>query len=220
MKIDCVADLHGHKPNLPGGDLLIIAGDLTSRHTIREFELFVQWLNTLDYAHKIIIGGNHDTPLVKEGASLFKWAKDCQYLLDEGTEIESVSDCNRLKIWGTPWTPWFHGVNPNCKAFMKSDHDLQKYFNLIPEGLDILITHGPMRHILDANYDGYACGSQALREAVDRARPRFHVFGHIHEQGNNQLMYKHEGLNTWCVNCSYVDENYKPVNSHYRIEIK
>ncbi len=31
MIIDCISDLHGFKPNLNGGDLLIIGGDLTAR---------------------------------------------------------------------------------------------------------------------------------------------------------------------------------------------
>lgn len=37
MKIDCIADLHGHKPELPGGDVLIIGGDLTARGTEPEY---------------------------------------------------------------------------------------------------------------------------------------------------------------------------------------
>ena len=31
MIIDCISDLHGFFPKLEGGDLLIIAGDLTAR---------------------------------------------------------------------------------------------------------------------------------------------------------------------------------------------
>ncbi len=31
MIIDCISDLHGYYPKLEGGDLLIVAGDLTAR---------------------------------------------------------------------------------------------------------------------------------------------------------------------------------------------
>jgi Icc-related predicted phosphoesterase len=33
MIIDCISDLHGAQPKLEGGDLLIVAGDLTARDT-------------------------------------------------------------------------------------------------------------------------------------------------------------------------------------------
>lgn len=36
MIIDCISDLHGYYPELGGGDLLIVAGDLTARDTPEE----------------------------------------------------------------------------------------------------------------------------------------------------------------------------------------
>ena len=59
--------------------------------------------------------------------------------------------------------------------------DRGKHWARIPEGLDILITHGPPFGILDG-----APGSQRhdgcpeLLEAVLEAKPMLHVFGHIH----------------------------------------
>ena len=40
MIIDCIADLHGHYPKLEGGDLLIVAGDLTAEHKYEELDYF------------------------------------------------------------------------------------------------------------------------------------------------------------------------------------
>jgi len=230
MIIDCIADLHGYEPELPGGDLLILAGDYTAAGKLTEWGNFFHWLNKQPYQKKILIAGNHDNLFesgfpknqkeaddLKDVIDFLDTDVDFEYLCDSGTEV--VTDSNRLKIWGTPWTPWFHGVNPKCKSFMKSESYIEKKFSLIPNNIDILITHGPMLHILDNNIDGYACGSKSLKDAIDRAKPRFHVFGHIHEQGNNQIMYNGTGSNTWCVNCSYVNEKYKPVYNYMRLEI-
>lgn len=49
MIIDCIADLHGHYPKLEGGDLLIVAGDLTARDTLDEHINFSQWLEKQYY---------------------------------------------------------------------------------------------------------------------------------------------------------------------------
>lgn len=230
MIIDCIADLHGFKPKLPGGDLLILAGDYTAKDTFLEWADFFKWVKQQQYTKKILIAGNHDNLLYtgfpkteKEAEELAelhdflvhqgKTIEDFEYLCDSGTEY------NGLKIWGTPWTPLFDGVNPKCTAFMRYENFLNDKFSQIPTGLDILITHGPMKYILDENIHGYPCGSLALRKHIDRAKPRFHVCGHIHEQGGNELMYKHIGINSWCINCSHVDENYKPLYTCIRIKV-
>ncbi len=226
MIIDCIADLHGFEPDLPGGDLLILAGDYTAAGKLTQWSQFFHWLKDQEYDKKIIIAGNHDnlfeTGFPKTQAEADDWREvvdfldidvDFEYLCDSGIEYKG------LKVWGTPWTPIFDGVNPKCKAFMGKESEIDQYFRMIPKDLDILITHGPMAHVLDQNIDGHTCGSFGLRHHIDRTAPRFHVCGHIHEQGGDRLMYKHQGPNTWCINCSYVDEKYKPVHSYMRIEI-
>lgn len=230
MIIDCISDLHGFYPNLEGGDLLILGGDITAADNLTQWAKFFHWLKKQPYEKKILIAGNHDNFLksgfpnnqkeaddLKEVQSFLEEQKemdepDFEYLCDSGTEY------NGLKVWGSPWTKTFDRMNPHCMAFTcETEEELSSKFSLIPKGTDILITHGPMCHILDANAYGYACGSTSLRDHIDRVKPRFHVFGHIHEQGGNQLMYKHIGPNTWCINCSYVDERYRDVNKPIRV---
>jgi len=210
MKITAVGCLHGCRPDLPGGDLLIVTGDLCRSGIIKEYLQFFHWLDDQEYTKKIFISGNHDN----QGMSQFDWGDNSTYLLDSGTEFEG------LKIWGSPWTSRFQGINPHCCAFtVAHDIDLADKFNAIPDDIDILVTHGPSWGILDQNREGCNCGSRSLRMAVEYVKPRYHFFSHIHEQGGNTMMLKHSGPNTICINCSVMDENYKPINQIMSFEI-
>lgn len=213
MIIDCIADLHGFRPETQGGDLLIVAGDLTGRNTLYEYEAFVNWLNLQDYKKKIVIAGNHDGLLEKEGRQLLKWAANTEYLLDSATEFEG------LKIWGSPWTPTF------CNWHFMLDRfgQIKKKWDLIPDGIDILVTHGPPYGVLDeCQYSKRSdkfkhAGCEELRYALERLMPKLHVFGHIHEQGGRELLFKHEGPNTLCINASIMNEHYEPKNPVMRV---
>lgn len=242
MIIDCISDLHGSYPELSGGDLLIVAGDFTAMDRPSEYNEFAIWLKDQKYIKKIVVPGNHDAWLQEspDAVKTLMETAGCDYLCDSGikvcyyrplkvdapdkTEISRID----LNIWGTPWTPWFEGVNPKCKAFMRSESAIGKKFNLIPEDTDILVSHGPPNSCLDSVHDMWDgsvrnCGSHSLREAVDRVKPKYHVFGHIHEHGGKRLRYKWmmEGARPDCqmMNVSHVDENYKPKNGATRIEL-
>jgi Icc-related predicted phosphoesterase len=89
---------------------------------------------------------------------------------------------------------------------------------MIPAGVDILMTHGPPRGILDGvtrfNEDLYPSdeslftkhlGCEALLEALGRVKPRFHVFGHIHE-GYGIV----EKNGTTFINAAIMDGQYEP----------
>ena len=54
-------------------------------------------------------------------------------------------------------------------------------WDLIPEGTDVLITHGPPLGHGDMVQGGRRSGCLQLWHAVQRVRPKYHVFGHIHE---------------------------------------
>lgn len=202
-----ISDIHGFLPNLPGGDLLIIAGDLTGRNTIDEYEKFIQWLSDLSYRCKIVIAGNHDG-LIESGKVTFgNGEHNIHYLCDSGFEFEG------LKIWGSPYTPTFL----NWYFMRERGNDIKKHWDLIPAGLDILVTHGPPYGIFDETINKTHAGCEELKKAVqERVRPRIHCFGHIHEGGGS--IGEIEGITY--INCSYVDERYRPVYSPITIEIK
>ena len=229
MIIDCLADLHGHYPKLEGGDLLIVAGDLTKAHSKEELLAFIRWLQGQSYTKKVFISGNHDTMLVgpwpgglkgpfREDKAFY----DFDYLCDSGTEFEG------LKIWGSPWTPLFEGVNPACTAFMLPEAELEAKFALIPNDTNILITHGPpyqgsIAHPseeysrLDKNASGRHVGSTALLKHINPdGGLKLHVFGHVHE-GYGIYEECNPIFHTIMVNCSHVNEYYKPVNKPVRI---
>lgn len=215
MKVTVVSDLHGDMPELPGGDLLIVAGDLTARDTHKQHVVFAEWLSKQNYRKKVLVAGNHDTLLYRNTLKYYDTEMpylDAIYLCDAGTEFEG------LKIWGTPWTPWFSGVNPDCAAFMiRGDTVLAEKFATIPEDTDILVTHGPCFGRLDRTLWGYDAGSPALRTRVDYLRDkklRYHFHGHIHEAYG---MHEEGGLKTY--NCARMDRSYKPVNEIVNIEI-
>lgn len=212
MKITCIADLHGYKPELEGGDLLIVAGDLTARDNLEQHSDFLNWMHKQDYKKKVLIAGNHDN-LLKKNPNFYS-KTNIDYLFDSGTEYEG------LKIWGTPWSLSFEESNPQCRAFTGTEDQLKEKYDQIPNDIDILISHSPFWHMLDQNQDGYACGSRSLKEAVHRIKPQLFVSGHIHEQGGSTILYKHSGPNTICINASYVDERYRPVNKPITIELK
>lgn len=225
MIIDCIADLHGFYPELKGGDVLIIAGDITASDQSHQWVAFFKWLAAQEYKKKIFIGGNHDNFLascVPTEVSLKLGLSDYEgydYLLDSGTHYEG------LNIWGAPWTNWFDGVHPKCKAFMLSDKELKKKWKLIPENTDILITHGPPFGVLDKNIDGEYCGSKSLGDKVLNLNLNYHIFGHIHEahgeeyQAEEWDQYTEETIKFGhlSINCSHVNFHYKPVNKPVRI---
>jgi hypothetical protein len=171
MRIVCIADTHGlHRQlELPGGDMLIHAGDFTfNSEPLSIVPDFNAWLGSLPHRHRIVIPGNHEFILEEprnRGA-----ITNAILLVDSGVEIEGLS------IWGSPVTPLYGG------AFGKSrPEDREKLWASIPEGLDILVTHTPPFAILDHSLpSGPREGCPYLFAEVFRARPRLHVFGHIH----------------------------------------
>src|ERR1044072_3664553 len=153
MIIDCISDLHGFYPDFLDennepieGDLLIIAGDLTRRDMEGEYWQFNNWLSSLNHRKKIIVPGNHDHYLYEDINKVDNPFKEAggELLADSGIEFEG------LKIWGSPWTKSFEGMNPKCMAYtVQNDRDLMNYFGIIPYDIDILVTHSPAFGVLD-----------------------------------------------------------------------
>ncbi|OJD10305.1 hypothetical protein AJ78_08637 [Emergomyces pasteurianus Ep9510] len=61
IRVVCISDTHDRQlSNVPDGDLLIHAGDLTNSGTRADIQSAVDWLKTLPHAEKVVVAGNHD----------------------------------------------------------------------------------------------------------------------------------------------------------------
>ena len=88
-----------------------------------------------------------------------------------------------LKIFGSPLSLFYSG-----SAFQYDPQYDEEIWGSIPEGVDILVTHCPPYKILDESKKGKYGGSKGLREVVEKRKPKFHIFGHIHQgRGNLKL---------------------------------
>jgi len=213
LRVCCLADFHGHLPDVPECDLLLIAGDI-SAHTREDNERFLRrsfpsWLERQP-APTIGIAGNHDF-VAQRWPSVFRslpWI----YLDNEAVELDGLlTSGERLKLWGSAWTPRF-----GPWAFMASEYELAELWSRIPDDVDVLLTHGPPVGFRDRTLDRIAAGSRSLRERV-LALPRLklHAFGHIHESHGAERIAN--GI--WMVNGSLVNAEYEPVNPAIMIEL-
>jgi len=215
MKIVCLSDTHNCNAeiNVPDGDVLIHAGDATIRGTYPEVEDFLDWFAALPHRYKIFVAGNHDWLYEKENRSarLLTAHHKVIYLQDSAVEIEG------LKVYGSPWQPRFFdwAFNLNRGA------EMAEKWRLIPDDIDVLITHGPPFGILDEVPQKYRIentGCEELRKRVENlagiGHLKLHVFGHIH-CGYGVF----EKFGVQFVNASNCDEAYAPTQLPVVIEI-
>jgi Icc-related predicted phosphoesterase len=218
MKITFISDTHNkHKQiteDLPGGDLLIHAGDISSMGHKHEIQQFCKWFDSLEnYTVKAFIAGNHDfgfekePEMTKEIVGSYKWIDYLQdRFLGYGVDME-----NYVKIYGSPWQPEFHNWAFNLP---KKGLELEEKWNNIPEDTDILVTHGPAFGYLDTimgQYDKLGC--ELLTKRIKTIKPKIHVCGHIH----SGYGYVFDG-DTHFINASVLDERYQYTQKPLTVE--
>lgn len=221
MKVIALADQHGLLPEIPECDLLILGGDLapdlpiTPRSGVgyaagvkagatRQLDWiatdFKQWLEEIPAKKVVAIAGNHDFgmeyPWAHRDLDQLRWT----YLRDSETYIDG------LHIYGTPWVPFLEHW-----AFYASDEALRHRAAAIPEGLDILITHGPpygYRDVVERGHVGDVPLTARLRElSAAGMAPEVVVCGHIHEGFGVEYLD-----DIPIVNAAFVNERYEAVN--------
>ena len=184
VRVLCISDTHCHEPaSLPPADLLIHAGDLTNEGTVAQIQHQIDWLAKLDYKHKIIIAGNHDSYLdprsrrTGDQIEAINWPgpEVGLHYLQHSSIVLSFSNAGhrKLKIYGAPHIPACGG--PDFAFQYPRGQDA--WSDTIPLDTDILVTHSPPRHHLDLP-SGMGC--EWLLKEVWSVKPKLYVFGHVH----------------------------------------
>lgn len=214
LKITVISDTHNkhNQLDLPGGDILIHSGDISSRGYNHEINNFCKWFEeqSSKYTTCVFIAGNHDFGFEdnpKEALEIVNSYKNIDYLQDDLLMFGNGNYDSMIKIYGSPWQPEFYNWAFNLP---KNGAELDYVWNNIPMNTDILITHGPPKGILDTSgYGDSDLGCEILLNRINIVKPKIHIFGHIH--GSSGYVFK-DGthfFNASVLNESYV-QAYKP----------
>ncbi|XP_060075974.1 metallophosphoesterase MPPED2-like [Ylistrum balloti] len=231
LRFVCISDTHSRIEyggfQVPAGDVLIHAGDFTMIGLPKDIDKFNKFLGTLPHKVKIVIAGNHDLTFDKDMveksreqlttmfgvteenfeaymtknklSEVKELLTECVYLEDESVNIHGI------KIYGSPWQPVFGGWGFN----LPRGQLLLDKWNMIPDDTDILITHGPPVGHGDYSFDGHRAGCVELLSTIQhRVRPKYHIFGHIHEGYGVTT----DGFTNY-INASTCTLKYKPINA-------
>lgn len=199
MKLVVLSDTHASHwdVGVPDGDVLIHAGDVMGySHNQSQLRDLARWFKSLPHPHKILVPGNHDGIFQQRPAFCRDLLTDVHVLIDQAIEI------NGIHFYGSPWTLPFYDW-----YFMKDEVLMPLVCEPMPNGTDVLITHGPPKFILDTAPDGYHCGSETLLRRIREIQPKLHVFGHIHTCGGRT----ETSLGTTFVNASVLNDEYDVV---------
>lgn len=218
VRFVCISDTHSAiermRYPIPDGDVLLHAGDFTKRGLAEEVDAFSRFLATLPHRHKFVIAGNHELSFdpattgysqsraraaLEEAVAMVKRRLlNCSYLEDA-----EATACG-VKVYGSPWQPRFH----NWAFNLQRGQALLEKWNRIPTNTDVLMTHTPPVGHGDFCVRNRHVGCVELLSVVqNRVRPRYHVFGHIHEGHGTTT----DG-ETMFVNAAICDVRYRPVN--------
>jgi len=214
IRICCMSDTHTLHDQvcIPECDLLLHAGDITGRGAAKQLKAFARWFDDQSNAtHKVAIPGNHDHFCEDDPVNARRMFKKSHLIIDETIELLG------LKIYGTPWSPWFYDWAFNLPRRDKGVGKIaEACWAQIPEDTDILLVHGPPHKILDKvdhcflnhNEDPHA-GCPQLLNRIKEIKPKLVVCGHVHEGhgANHSLM-----PDTMIVNASICTLDYKPTN--------
>lgn len=213
LRILHISDTHQKHYNLEIPDniqVVIHSGDASNSRDpyINSNEMldFMEWYKNFPADKKIFVPGNHDTS-IERGLITRKDFEDAGIIF---LNHESY-DLDGIKIFGSPYTPSFG----KGWAYNVARHKLYNYWEDIPENTEILITHGPPKHILDNDLDQLLGCKSLYNKAKQLPNLKIHQFGHIHNRVRRDEIYINRGsyidpkTQTKFINASCVCLDYK-----------
>ena len=211
----------------PKADVLVVAGDYCpnfraggetgdARMQVEWLKTdFVPFLKTLPFTHIIIVAGNHDwchyIGETKLAARLAITGGGLTYLEDEAVTIDGKV------FYGSPYQPHFFDWAFNFDRLDPSRGypQAKAIWSKIPDGSNVVVTHGPPLNVLDLCMDGRRVGCPILRDRIFAVKPALHLFGHIHHSYGAETR-----RNITFGNVALCNEQYQPVNPIQVFEIK
>ncbi|KAH8831726.1 Metallo-dependent phosphatase [Flagelloscypha sp. PMI_526] len=226
----CISDTHSRYFEIPPGDILLHAGDLTTMGYVGQVKESLEWLRGLPHPVKVVIAGNHDmcldetissteqlvggeeddddTPMeemMKEFTSSEAKSKGFHYLQFESTTIKSPRSGRQWDIWGSPATP---KKGKGAFTYPPNSNAARDIYAKIPSQTDIFLTHTPPFGMLDKKRQkgSPSLGCPILQEQLDSLDNMcLHVFGHIHQAHGTQLVTSGRGQHI-AVNAAMMEE--------------
>lgn len=219
MQIWTISDTHCRHLELkiPDADMVIHCGDATNSRVpgvnVGEYHNFLDWFSNLPMRHKVLIAGNHDTSIESRLVTPeFIKRQGITYLEHELAEVGGI------KIFGSPYTPAYGDW-----SFTYKRNKGQAVWYGVPK-CDILVTHGPEKGYLDLTKcretkKPVQVGCKSLYNVCERIKPKYHLFGHIHqEDGCNNYGIMNNGERV-IANCSCYDYYSNVMRNGHIIEV-
>ncbi|KAK3387495.1 ser/Thr protein phosphatase family protein [Podospora didyma] len=189
-----LSDTHGKEftpeatPQLDAVDVVIHCGDLTEASTMDEFRTALGILKKINACLKLsdeagssdcsrVCTENLETP----GNFFDQAASKGIVFLDEGIHHFNLQNGAVLTVYASPYTPSMRDSGFQFRP--ENGHKSQ-----MEKPVDVAITHGPPRGILDMTESGERAGCPGLFAATAQCRPRMHCFGHIHKGWGAELI--------------------------------
>jgi len=214
-KLVCISDHHTYhrQINLPAGDVLICAGDITSQGEISTILDFNEWLGEqTQFKHRIVVFGNHELEWSKKSVndiqSIFT---NAHYLQDSAIVLDGI------KYYGSPYSSWFYDWEYNLPRWDQQNGyaGARAKWGAIPDDTNVLIVHGPAYGILDECPDGRKVGCPILLERINQLKELKVVqTGHIHHSRGQEI---HNGVQF--VNACICTEQYRAINKPITFEL-
>lgn len=211
VQIIAMSDLHaeGFKASQArDGDMVLLAGDICpsgrrDERGVRHWGGYsskLEWLEKAffeqcrQFPGKIVLTlGNRDTFIREKPLDEIKWPSNVICLVDEMKEV------NGIKIYGCPWVSIKNHLLKAGRSgrgvFELTPEELKKKYDAIPEGVDILLSHATpantdteidvgIEKMEDGTRRPARFGSEPLADAIERAKPKLVVCGHVHAKSH------------------------------------